>query len=504
MDEEIIYFRQFPNCRKKDKNGNLAKYQGEHFNLSKLPTETLKKEFRSYIIYRGKNGIYSTLKFDRCAYNHVVKFLNSSINRNINSLLDRTDEKWISLLKGWMIQNGMKITKTIQQDYEKANIGNADTIRYFKRILHFIEPEDFREEIEKDIWCLNKLNIEIRKNPIKGQKTLNFTKIIQFQMREECKKAVYMNLKCEALGTVALELITMRKFSAYLHKEHPEINSFSEVDRDVLEGFLIDLMMSQNAMSTTRGNVKSLRNQLETIGKIYNYERLEHLFLNTDIPSNIQAEFKVYSDEEIKRLNAEITKMDEQIARCMIIHQMLGTRISDTLTLKRDCIHRINGQYIIEIKQIKTGKFQKPVSKDIVDLLQRSIKYTEKKYGNTDYIFVSPTNPNRPMQYASIRTNIITMIRTKQLKDDNGNMFRFETHMFRRYYGAKLTEMHLDDWTIARLLGHKGISSVKHYRKMSNQKMAEETREIRKLMSDIIFSTLSGWGEEYEQIRQDD
>ena len=34
--------------------------------------------------------------------------------------------------------------------------------------------------------------------------------------------------------------------------------------------------------------------------------------------------------------------------------------------------------------------------------------------------------------------------------------------------------------------------------------MAEETREIRKLMSDIIFSTLSGWGEEYEQIRQDD
>ena len=296
----------------------------------------------------------------------------------------------------------------------------------------------------------------------------------------------------------------MRKFSAYLHKEHPEINSFSEVDRDVLEGFLIDLMMSQNAMSTTRGNVKSLRNQLETIGKIYNYERLEHLFLNTDIPSNIQAEFKVYSDEEIKRLNAEITKMDEQIARCMIIHQMLGTRISDTLTLKRDCIHRINGQYIIEIKQIKTGKFQKPVSKDIVDLLQRSIKYTEKKYGNTDYIFVSPTNPNRPMQYASIRTNIITMIRTKQLKDDNGNMFRFETHMFRRYYGAKLTEMHLDDWTIARLLGHKGISSVKHYRKMSNQKMAEETREIRKLMSDIIFSTLSGWGEEYEQIRQDD
>ena len=54
------------------------------------------------------------------------------------------------------------------------------------------------------------------------------------------------------------------------------------------------------------------------------------------------------------------------------------------------------------------------------------------------------------------------------------------------------------------ILGHKRVSSVKHYRKMSNQQMADETREVRQMMSDIIYKSLAGWGEEYEQTRQDD
>lgn len=51
---------------------------------------------------------------------------------------------------------------------------------------------------------------------------------------------------------------------------------------------------------------------------------------------------------------------------------------------------------------------------------------------------------------------------------------------------------------------YKRLNNVQHYRKMSNQRMADETREVRQMMSDIIYMSLAGWGEEYEQIRQDD
>ena len=60
----------------------------------------------------------------------------------------------------------------------------------------------------------------------------------------------------------------------------------------------------------------------------------------------------------------------------------------------------------------------------------------------------------------------------------------------------------VDDWTISKLIGHKNVKTVKYYRKMSNQSMADETREARNYMSNVILANLDGWGEEYEQIRQ--
>ncbi len=172
---------------------------------------------------------------------------------------------------------------------------------------------------------------------------------------------------------------------------------------------------------------------------------------------------------------------------------MLGTRISDTLTLRPDCLTRENGQDMIEIYQVKTKRYKKPISKELAKLLQSSIEYTQEKFGDTEYIFVNEKEPDRPMQYMAIKTKVMSMIQEKQLKDDHGELFGFGTHMFRHYYGVKHTEMHLDDWTIARLLGHKRLNNVQHYRKMSNQRMADETREVRQRMSDIIYMSLARW-----------
>ena len=95
---------------------------------------------------------------------------------------------------------------------------------------------------------------------------------------------------------------------------------------------------------------------------------------------------------------------------------------------------------------------------------------------------------------------VLRMIYEKDLRDDKGELFGFGTHMFRHVYGIRLTELHLDDWTIAKLLGHTSVKNVKFYRKMSLQIIADETREIRAEMSRMIRANLAGWGKEYEQI----
>ena len=153
----------------------------------------------------------------------------------------------------------------------------------------------------------------------------------------------------------------------------------------------------------------------------------------------------------------------------MVIHQMLGTRISDTLTLQRDCLFQLNGVDMIRIRQVKTKTFEKPVSAEL--------------------------------QYSTIKHKVLSLIQKEDLRDDEGKHFRFGTHMFRRSYGVKLTELHLDDWTIAKLLGHKGVNAVMHYRKMSNQILVDETRRAREAQTRILLANLEGWGEDYEQIR---
>lgn len=250
-------------------------------------------------------------------------------------------------------------------------------------------------------------------------------------------------------------------------------------------------------------DLNRLRCLLESIGQMCDYPNLIGLFLTRDIPQTPKAAFKTYSDEELKRLNREIVKLDEQTARLMIIHQMLGTRISDTLTLAPDCLSEKNGEIIIRIRQMKTKPYEKPISAELAALIQMAIDYTKEKYGDTPYIFVDDKDTAHAMPYTKVQYRVTAMIYDKDLRDDNGELFGFSTHIYRHYYGVKLTEMHLDDWTIAKLLGHSSVRNVKYYRKMSNQLLADETRKARQKLSAIILNNLDGWEDEYEQIRKD-
>lgn len=118
------------------------------------------------------------------------------------------------------------------------------------------------------------------------------------------------------------------------------------------------------------------------------------------------------------------------------------------------------------------------------------------------YIFINPKDLTVPIAYSTVRSRVLGMIYKKDLRDDNGNLFGFGTHLYRHLYGTKLTEMHLDDWTIAKMLGHSSVRSVKYYRKMSNQLLADETRKARQRLSAMILENLDGWENEYEQIRK--
>lgn len=301
---------------------------------------------------------------------------------------------------------------------------------------------DERDEIEKDIWKLENLDIAYKKNPIKNVQTLNFTAIIQDDLREETKKAVYEHLHDEAIATIIKELTDIRRLSKYLKETYPDIHSAEELNRELLEEHLMYLVTEAEDMNNYRMDLTRLRGTLETIGKLYGYPHLEILFLASDLPRQVQPKLKSYSDSELIRFNAALAELDEQMERLMVIHQMLGTRISDTLTLQTDCLYRQDGHPMIQIRQMKTTTFVKPISAELELLTEKAMEYTKKRYGDTVYIFVDEKNSKKPMQYNTVQNKLMDLIQKKDLRDDHGELFGFGTHMFRHVYGIRLTELH--------------------------------------------------------------
>lgn len=501
--ENKIYIKDLESYQSASEASKKRMGKNPCYDLEFLPTETMQEEMRTYIMKRSREISAEKMLEERRYYHHLCQLIKEK-GKHLKSLQDWEKEKWIQQMKGWLLSHGRPLSYKEKGAGGKESIHSAKSLLYIERIMAFLETSVGQDEAEKDIWNLEKLGIDLKEDITRPCRTICFTGIIQPGIRQELKKAIYFHLQTEAVGCVKKEMTAMRRFSKYLSEKYPKIKSSADLDRELFEEYLIYLKTEDLKAKQFQAELTRLKAVLETVGKLCRYPQLETIILNRDIPPTQRAEFKVYSDDELKRLNAFLVKTDEQTARLMVIHQMLGTRISDTLTLPVNCLSEKDGEIIIRIKQMKTNAYEKPISQELAALIWKAIQYTQEKFGETEYIFVHENNPEKPLKYSTLRARILQLIYKEDIRDDQGNLFGFGTHMYRHYYGVKLTEMHLDDWTIARLLGHSSVKNVKYYRRMSNQILADETRRVRNMISEMILENLDGWGEEYEQIRQDD
>ena len=146
---------------------------------------------------------------------------------------------------------------------------------------------------------------------------------------------------------------------------------------------------------------------------------------------------------------------------------------------------------IFQIKRQNT--VYKPANETVVKLIEKSAAYTREHFGQEEYVFVSQEDPKKPMSYASIQYQMMKLIREKNLTDANGEYYGVGTHIFRHTMGQRLTQMHIDDKTIASLLGHSGTGSVDKYRRFGSKALADETRETRRKYDSVINQVRKEW-----------
>jgi len=494
--DNFIFFKDLA-CFKdvSKKNFSSPRYHpNAFFNLNLLP-ESLIEEFRLFITDRGKELAFTSIDSDKQNFNHIAEFF-SVTYPSIKSMYDLDKDSCIRKYKVWAMKNQIPLTVTTKKRNKLYPEAKAHPfLNYLRAILAYFTIDDGLFHFEDDIWKLNRLDFPVKLPPTSTIATINFSNILQDELKIEVKKAILFRLKEVSVRTVTQEIHIISEFCAFLSREYPEIISFAELDREIIEAYLIYLNTEDTRRKNYHGEVIRLKNIIETIGLVIDEYSLTKLFAPEDIPKNSIPIYRFYTDTELKTLNEGFKTLDPQTGRLMILHELLGCRISETLTLKSDCISEDeDGHLYITIYQPKVNRsYKKPINQDIKTLIERSIAYTTEKYGLREYVFVNDKDPSKPLTYGAMFYRVQCMIIENDLRDDRGELFTVSTHLFRKTYGKRLCDMGLDDSIIAKLLGHANTSSIKHYRRMTSVPLAEGTKKLRDEKDKTISKYKGGW-----------
>ena len=94
-----IRLKDLPNYDPELDRNKKVKYGNRVFNIGKLHSETLRSEFKNFVLYRSTQVTSKSLATDITYYNMICRFLNK---KEVNSILDVSWEEWETEFKKWL------------------------------------------------------------------------------------------------------------------------------------------------------------------------------------------------------------------------------------------------------------------------------------------------------------------------------------------------------------------------------------------------------------------
>ena len=96
-------------------------------------------------------------------------------------------------MKIWLMKQGLTLTESYKKTNGGKGIVQAKTLLYVEHLIDYLVrlKETDVNEIAKDIWGIEKLDIEVKQDLTRVTKIINFKEIRQPDLKEEIKKAVY-------------------------------------------------------------------------------------------------------------------------------------------------------------------------------------------------------------------------------------------------------------------------------------------------------------------------
>ena len=456
--------------------------QVNSFDLSKIESDRLRYQLKSYLLARSTKVSLATMQKDIYTVNIICKFLASKF-KDVDSILEIDIELLVRKFRVYLFRNGYTLAvKRNRLDRNKSCDQPSEKITYLRKFYKYIEElemESTQMEFEKDVWDVRKLDFKVKNSDVNPRFCLNFSNINQLRIREETKEIMAFHSEFKSMSSLLREVNAMTRFSKFLDFKHPSVQCFNDVNRNMMEEYIKHVKLNSGLKSSSyNSSLAGLNAIFTTYFLEYENWKASPLLMKGDYQMPMSRNVRGYSESDKERIHSIYKYLDKQLVRSLIIMELFGARLSDVLLLKRDCIYFENDNPWIKIYQHKTeSELKAIISSDILALISDSIAKSKEIAPNSEYIFIDGLN-GKPMSLNKVHYHLNKLININNILDDRGKPLSFRPHKFRHSFATHLAECDIDGYTISRLLGHINPKSADTYAQVRDVTVSEELKQF--------------------------
>ena len=349
---------------------------------------------------------------------------------------------------------------------------------------------------EDDEWDLRTINTSIAKS--EGSKYMvNFSRIKYCWFKLLWKKYIYHLCKLnQAYGTIDHYLVGLRQFSTYLVEQN--ISKLEEINRDLILNFSVGDNPTEGII---RNRLKSLRKFLTTV-QIQGWFEIDlDLIRDSDYPRLIRSNPDPISKTVREQIEKNLHKLPAPIARMWIVCFFTAMRPYELALLKKDCLEQVGKNWQLIWERKKGKKFAQhsvPITRTIAKVVQEQKEYIENLWGKDwKYLFchyqnISQDDSTHPRLKAvpkviptgsggqPLQKAILTLIKTENIRDDNGKLAKFQPRLIRETRLTELFHKGHDLSVVSAWAGHRQLATTANfYTQVTCEQIEKEVGHIQ-------------------------
>jgi integrase len=378
-----------------------------------------------------------------------------------------------------------------EKDFKRSINQKMNSI--FRMICEFfVEFYDVREEYEKDIWDIRKINPS-KLNPHIAKYRLRFTKTPQ-QYKDLLKRYIKMHLNRYSYGSAYTTISELNRFLNHIFKRYPEWTDLCLVSRNDIEVFISFLNTDRPSSSSKTMTLYALKKFLEYIQYAEYPEApvkpVTSLIYREDMPKETpedKKKVKYIPINVLAQLEEHLHNINPEYLPIVILLRATGWRVSDILGLRYDdCLDKTeNGWYLVgDIKKTNILSHRVPITEEVAKVVVAQVDYI-KEFDHVNpnkYLFVtdSGTRKGLPPLSRSVATALNKLAYDYQIKDDNGNIFRFKNHAFRHTKGVELINNGMNILHVQKWMAHVSPKMTMRYARILDSTLRKSWESVMK------------------------